>query len=175
VKRIGSILLAGLLLVAGVTVAMAGHRLVAAGRRVGGARDDWFRTHATAQEILSLRARAERIAPSPRPERDIIARVNSILADLGMPGSRHFGGLAADDRSEASAPGLSAFRRQTLRLSLRDVSPLQLGRFLAAWRRDEPLLKPVRIEIAHRREDASETNRYEVSLALAAIHLATDQ
>jgi hypothetical protein len=120
-----------------------------------------------AQQILTLRSRAERVSARQRPTEDVIALVNRTLAETGAP-SRRLTDLEQESDVVIDA-GPPTLRRQTVRCTLQPVTLDELGRFLALWTRDQPLWTPVRIELSHdqRESDAVFTCR----LALAAAYV----
>lgn len=125
------------------------------------------------EAILRLRAAEERIAPGKRPEQDVIARVNATLADAGLPLST-FGGqapesdAAIDNRSAAGDS--SRYRRQAVRLTLRELTVPQLGGFLTRWRATQPAWVPTRLELTHARS-TPDSARFDVSLLITCVYL----
>lgn len=118
-------------------------------------------------EIAELRGRDQRIAERKPPERDVIARVNDALARAGLPP----GALASvSPESDAALPGSSQYRRQTLRLSLRNLDLPGIGSFLAAWRESQLVWTVTHIELTHSRQRGCEAC-YDASLVLSAIYV----
>ncbi len=120
-----------------------------------------------AQQIVQLRSKQQRIAEHKRPEQDVIARVNATLAEAGIPPER-FGGLRPE--SDGALPD-SAYRRQSVRISLDDLSITDLGAFLSQWSRTQQLWTPTRLELSHARSKIDD-DRYNVVILITATYLA---
>ncbi len=120
-----------------------------------------------AQQIIRLRSKQQRIAEHKRPEQDVIARVNATLAEAGIPPER-FGGLRPESDAALSD---SAYRRQSVRISLDELSIVQLGTFLGQWSRIQQLWTPTRLELSHARSKIDD-DRYNVVILITATYLA---
>ena len=120
-----------------------------------------------AQQIIRLQSKQQRIAEHKRPEQDVIARVNATLADAGIPSER-FGGLRPE--SDGALPN-TAYRRQSVRISLNELSISQLGAFLDQWSQSQQLWTPTRLELSHAR-NKSDDDRYNVVILITATYLA---
>ena len=120
-----------------------------------------------AQHIIRLQSKQQRIAEHKRPEQDVIARVNTTLAEAGIPTER-FGGLRPE--SDAALPN-SAYRRQSVRISLNELSIAQLGAFLDQWSQSQQLWTPTRLELSHARTKIDD-DRYNVVILITATYLA---
>lgn len=120
-----------------------------------------------AQQIIRLQSKQQRIAEHKRPEQDVIARVNATLAEAGIPSER-FGGLRPE--SDAALPN-TAYRRQSVRISLDALSIAQLGAFLDQWSRTQRLWTPTRLELSHARSKIDD-DRYNVVILITATYLA---
>jgi hypothetical protein len=121
-------------------------------------------------EIASLRARRESSGVHAQPAQDLIARVNSVLADAHLP-LESFRGQSPESDSPLPEVGPSA-RRQSVRVNFKGWTPVQLGEFLSRWERDQPLWRPVRLELTHAREHADQS-RYDIRLTLSAVYTVT--
>ena len=120
-----------------------------------------------AQQIIRLRSKQQQIAEHKRPEQDVIARVNATLAEAGIPPER-FGGLRPE--SDAALPD-SPYRRQSVRISLDELSVTQLGAFLGRWSRTQQLWTPTRLELSHARSKIDD-DLYNVVILITATYLA---
>lgn len=107
-----------------------------------------------------------------RPDQDVIARVNSVLAEAGIPSDR-FGGLRpeSDAALPSSTQGVSIYRRQSVRVTLNDLSVQQIGQFLSRWISNQPLWVPTRIELTHSGDSKNPAN-YAVSMILSATYVS---
>lgn len=120
-----------------------------------------------AQQIIRLRSKQQRIAEHKRPEQDVIARVNTTLAEAGIPPER-FGGLRPE--SDAALPN-TAYRRQSVRITLDELSIIELGAFLDQWSKSQQLWTPTRLELSHARSKIDE-DRYNIVILITATYLA---
>ncbi len=120
-----------------------------------------------AQQIIRLRSKQQRIAEHKRPEQDVIARVNTTLAGAGIPPER-FGGLRPE--SDAALPN-TAYRRQSVRITLDELSIIELGAFLSQWSATQRLWTPTRIELTHARSRQG-ADRYDAAILITATYLA---
>ena len=120
-----------------------------------------------AQQIIRLRSKQQRIADHKRPEQDVIARVNTMLAEAGIPPER-FGGLRPE--WDAALPN-TAYRRQSVRISLNELSIIELGAFLDQWSQSQPLWTPTRLELSHARSKLDD-DRYNIVILITATYLA---
>ncbi len=125
-----------------------------------------------ARRILELRATRKRIAEQKRPEQDVIARVNATLAEAGIPLER-FGGLRpeSDSALPGDRQGPAAYRRQTVRITLNQLSVPQLGAFLSTWIAAQNLWIPTRIDLSHVRETVDPA-RYDTTILISATYIA---
>ena len=129
-----------------------------------------------AREILRLRKTQQQIELNPRPAQDLIARVNAAMSEAGVS-QRHFKSL--NPESDADVPlnigQQTMVRRQTVRLSLQNLEPTELGRFLGEWRASNPIWQPMRIDLTHSGNAKSQENRYDVVLLLSALYLGEQE
>ncbi len=153
--------------------------LAASARRLTAAQADLEAGYASLQSVadegrrvLELRARQQRVAERKRPEQDVIARVNAVLAEAGIPANR-FAGLRPD--SDAALPGAGEggpqYRRQTVQVMLRQLTVPELGAFLGGWSVSQDLWTPARIELTHTR-DRTNPRSYDVTMAISAIYVS---
>lgn len=133
-----------------------------------------------AQEVLDLSAKQERIAARERPTQDVIAQVNSVLAEVGIPtgGTEgHFKSLTPESDSLVTAAAANVkgprYKKQSLRLTLDDLSMDQVGSFLLHWRQAQEVWMPSRIELTHvRGQNNNQSDRYQASILLSALYIA---
>jgi hypothetical protein len=87
----------------------------------------------------------------PRPEQDLATRIASTLREIGAP-RESMDRLSLESDAPASGSGGDAggvaFRTQTMRVSLRRLQLVELGRFLSRWRQEQPLWTVVSIGLA---------------------------
>ncbi len=166
-KKLGTMLLGAVVLAAAGTVFVSAGQLATARGHCRAAESSLEHVARDAGRVLELRESRQTVAEQKRPEQDVIARVNAVLAEAGL-GERHFGGLRPE--SDSALPG-SACRRQTLRIALRQLGLPELGAFLERWAASQELWTPVRVELSHVRTEARE-GRYDVVLLVAATYLA---
>lgn len=162
-------------------------RLANAAGRLESARQACTAALRDAREILDLRSHQQVIQLRQRPTQDVIAQVNAVLADAGIPANR-FRSLTPESESSVSAPpggssaaagGAPAIKQQSLRLTLENLSLAEIGGFLNQWRMsgsgDEAIWTPTRIELTHTRAAgaaSSSTGNYDLALVLTALYLA---
>ena len=166
------ILLAVLAVVLMLCLAASGRRLTAAQAQLEGGFASLQTASDEGRRVLELRAKQQRVAERKRPEQDVIARVNAVLAEAGIPASR-FAGLRPD--SDAALPGAEVggaeYRRQTVQIMLRQLTVPELGEFLRAWSVSQDLWTPARIELTHSRNRAS-PGSYDVTMAISAVYVS---
>jgi hypothetical protein len=60
-----------------------------------------------------------------------------------------------------------------MRLTLQDLTPADVGRYLTEWKRHQPLWSIVSIELTHRRDRAgSGANTYDAIIRISSSYLA---
>ncbi len=166
-KRLGAILLGAATLAAVASVLWSAGRLSRARAHDRSAVSSLERVAHDAGRVLALRASRQTVAEQKRPEQDVIARVNAVLSEAGLA-ERHFGGLRPE--SDSAVPG-SAHRRQTLRITLRQLGLAELGAFLERWAASQELWTPTRLELS-RAQTQADPGRYDVSILIAATYIA---
>lgn len=156
----------------GLPLVIGANRLGTARSQFVAARSSLVRIAGSAQRIVELRGAQERIAEHKRPEQDVIARVSAALAQAGIA-AEHFGGLRPESDAALAGTGPSgvAYRRQSVRVSLNDLSIAQLGAFLAQWSATQRLWTPTRIELTHARSSRG-SDRYDATILITATYLA---
>ncbi len=150
-----------------VPIVVSASRLNAAQRQLNAALTAQQRLINEAQQIIRLRSKQQRIAEHKRPEQDVIARVNTTLAEAGIPPER-FGGLRPE--SDAALTN-TAYRRQSVRITLDELSIIELGAFLDQWSQAQQLWTPTRIELTHARS-RQDSDRYDAAILITATYLA---
>lgn len=101
------------------------------------------KTTADLREWAALKVEREIVAEKKRPTQDVIAQVNAVLRDAGIPTQR-----LKNLEPEADVPVAGRYRTQTLRLSLEKLSLHDIGAFLAAWRAAKSVWTPRSIELS---------------------------
>ncbi|MCI0353302.1 MAG: hypothetical protein L0Z53_28110 [Acidobacteriales bacterium] len=153
-------------------IMLSAARLNSASSRLTTASLNLEQTIQDAQRILELRAKQQTIAEHKRPDQDVIARVNTVLAESGITSDR-FGGLRPE--SDAAVPHSkangAAYGRQSVRITLNELSVSQVGAFLARWSQTQPLWIPSRIELTHSRS-ATDAGQYTLNLLLSATYVS---
>ncbi len=167
----------------------AHHALDAAQQSLDVARDQ-------VRELIRLRDATEKVALNERPPNDIIARINTTLADVGLPAEtfRQLDPVSTTSNTRTQSATSPQYQTQSARILLSDLEPPELGRFLDRWRTSQPLWTITRIELTHppprnsprnprnapRRQSRSQSvptvgtsnNSYDIALVLTAVHLA---
>ena len=156
----------------GLPLVISANRLGKARSQFVAARSSLVRIADSAQHIVDLRGAQPRIAEHKRPEQDVIARISAALAQASIA-AEHVGGLRPE--SDAALAGTDhtgiAYRRQSVRVSLNDLSIAQLGAFLSQWSATQRLWTPTRIELAHVRSRQG-SDRYDATILITATYLA---
>lgn len=173
---------AAVIVVAAVPIGLSWQRLAHAQGSLRAAQDSLERLSQDAKELLELGSRQEQISLQQRPAQDVIALVNAVLAEIGLP-ARHLRSLTpeSDGALDAGSAGASGhadeakIRRQSLRLTLENLNVRDLGAFLARWRSSQSVWTATRIELTHVRSAAStaslDENRYDASILISALYL----
>ena len=156
----------------GLPLAISANRLGTAHSELAVGRSSLVRIADSAQRIVDLRGAKQRIAEHKRPEQDVIARVSAALAEAGIA-AKHFGGLRPESDAALAGSGHTpiAYRRQSVRVSLNDLSIAQLGAFLFEWSATQRLWTPTRIELTHARSRQG-SDRYDATILITATYLA---
>ncbi len=139
------------------TLIFAESRVRSAERTVDAAAADLARLAQDAERLLQLRARPQIVASQRIPETTIVESINRCLQRSGISadqlGSVSPAGTRDSDirgeRSESSPRERLVHRTQGMRVSVTDLTPEEVGKFLAAWSEEEPLWRIVRIALSH--------------------------
>jgi len=129
-----------LVAVGAFTVALRAMALAQAEGDVAAERDALDRTAADLREWASLRDERAVVAETKRPTQDVIAQVNAVLRDAGIPTER-----LKNLEPEADVALAGRYRTQTLRFSLEHLS----RSFLATWRAAKTVWRPRSLELTH--------------------------
>lgn len=119
-----------------------------------------------ATTVLRLRS-GNTASEDQRPTADVIALVNRVLTQAGIPTTR-FAGCTPE--GDAAMSGSTELRRQSVRLSLQALALADLGTFLATWRAENTVWTPVSIEINHGADEKAQT--FDAQVVLAAVYHA---
>jgi hypothetical protein len=119
------------------------------------------------ERIAALRSQQDVVATAKRPPQDVIALVNAVLRESGVPTDR-FKNL----EPESDVPTSGGLRRQTLRLVLEQITVAQLGAFLFEWTARQQLWTPTGIELTHRAAGNDTDDRFDARVVLAATYFS---
>lgn len=167
-------MLGALIATAALAVAVSARRLASASARLDSAQAVYAAVEHDAREVLELRSRQQVIQLRQRPTQDVIAQVNAVLADAGVPASR-FKSLTPESESAVSPATANAsdkanVKQQSLRLALENLSLAELGGFVNQWSQTQQTWTVTRLELAHVRSASS--SNYDVTFVLTALYLA---
>jgi len=170
-----------LLLLIGGPMAMSAWRQSVAQRQLASALVALNSTIEDGRAIFDLRAQQQRIGNRDRPAQDVIAQLNSVMMDVGIP-SNHLKSLTPEsdalvtqgdpgnDRGEHGQSG--QFKKQSLRVILENLTIDELGALLIQWRQRQQIWTPTRIELTHVRSQTAVNNRYDATILISATYLA---
>jgi hypothetical protein len=132
------------------------------------------------QRLQALRAASPVSAHGRRPDADLVTRAQRALADAGLPIGACSG---VQPRADQVSPG-TAVRVQTVQLTLRGLSPAELGGWLAAWHAVTQPWLVSELQLVHVATAAApaaaaaatnnpslDSNRFDISVVLAAPYL----
>lgn len=146
--------------------------------RWSGARDDRYAAErlvatagADANELRRLRAASERRIFGEPPAEDFIDRVNRTLGSIGLPASIAGNITREADRGVAGAD--DSQRVRVMRIEVQPLSPPDLGRFLAAWRAENPAWTVRQVSLRKTTDRRVGPNEYQVTLNLVARYTST--
>lgn len=120
--------------------------------------------------VHRLRALRATSSLQEKPQNDVIALVNEVMATAGVPAC-HFAGLQPEGEGRR-LPGAEALFQQTVRLTLNDVALPDLGEFLAGLVTAQSLWTPTSLELVHTRQKDGPQDVYDVQVVLAALYHA---
>lgn len=145
-------------------------RMLSAERGLHSAQSRLTETRRNIDQLESLRTQDELVSLGQRPPQDVIARLRSTMTEAGVD-PRRLTGVQADSTTtgRSIAGGQSdRFRTQTVRATLEDVSPGEVGRVLVAWRQSQRLWTTTTLTMTHR---GGNDNRYRAELGFSAVYL----
>jgi len=162
-------------IVAVAPIVLSARQLAAADRELGAAQKRLRQTVTMAREVAELRSAQQTVAERKRPDQDVIARVIECLAACGIPSDR-FGGLrpeadSAVNEAGAGSGGPSRLRKQSVLVTLNDLTVAEIGALLNHWNDRQPLWSASRLELLHSRDQAK-SDRYSLNLLLSATYVA---
>lgn len=163
-------------------VAMVALAFAVAARRVAGQREaiDAARRRLAATQVelgtvRRLGGERERVSLRQRPTEGLIVQVTAALDVAKVPKSK-FEGLAAEGDAPVSGStagggegNANEVRKQSVRLSLREMNLPELGAFLQEWRRSDAGWTPTRIELTRR---SGGDDRYDANITMSAVYRA---
>jgi Sec-independent protein translocase protein TatA len=172
--RTARILLACTAVLSVVIVTLGAQRLGEVRSQVQSAQSALNQLTRDAEEVLELRGRQQRVELRQRPQQDVIAQVNAVLAEVGIPG-RNLRSLSPESDTHVTAANSgssqSKLKRQTLRLVLENLSIQEIGTFLLKWRSSQQVWTVTRIELTHARGQDSKDDHYDAALVISALYV----
>jgi hypothetical protein len=155
------------------------NRLALASSRLAVAEMGFDSLRRDAQEIIELRSRQQVVNTAERPTQDVIAQVNAVLSEVGIPTNRVKSLTPESDGAINSAKGTaqtgSIYRKQSLRMTLENLTVQEIGNFLLQWRAAQKIWTAVEIELTHvhsSTKDKTGENRYDASIVLSAVYVS---
>jgi hypothetical protein len=114
-----------------------------------------------------LKTQREVVSAAKRPTQDVIAQVNAVLRDSGIPTERLKG---LEPESDVALAG--RYRTQTIRLALERVTLRDVGSFLVAWRGAKTVWTPRSIELTQALDKGGSSNGLDARIVIAATYLS---
>lgn len=140
-------------------------RLEQADRTVDSALTRLSGIHSKLSILHSLQQGVRLVELAPRPQQDLISRVQDTLLDSALPAQRLRNLISQGEyASTASGP----YKTQKVQIELSPISPSELGRFLHSWAEKQPAWAVERIQLNRTPGDAVQ---YSATLGLAATFL----
>ena len=162
-----------------VVIGWCGNRLGLASSRLAAADTGLQAIRQDAQEIIDLRSRQQVVNVAERPAQDVIAQVNAVLSQVGIPTSRLKSLMpetdAAMSPSNENTHVGGIYRKQSLRMTLEHLTVQEIGNFLLQWREAQKIWTAVGVELTHVRsstKDKADENRYDASIVLSAVYVS---
>lgn len=152
-------------------VALSARRSAIAGDRLNAARTAHATALAQVRRVQELRGRAELVDERPRPEPDLVARLESALQTAGIDASSLHQAIASEPSEIQGGP----YARQRASIAVQGVAPAEALRFLAAWREAEPLWTPRSMTLEHAPSNSRSgptEERFTLRVTLENIHLS---
>ena len=153
-----------------LALAIQAKRMVTASDAATAATSRMLETRQSIRRLESLRRQDERVSLGQRPPQDVIARLRSTMTQAEVDPSRLTGVQADSTTSGRSLPGGQAdrYRTQSVRATLDNVTPAEVGRVLVAWRQSQKLWTTTSLAMTHR---GGNENRYRAELGFTAVYL----
>ena len=171
------VVLALLASLAALLVAVQTKRLADARHQYDSRRADLDRVVEESREIVRLRNEGEKVSLRERPANDVLAQVNAILVESGIPTSRLTEFRPESDMplpDVARGPNDPLWHRQSIVLHFNELTMTDLGSFLSRFGGTQELWSPTRIEIIQPREPARQkAGQYQVHVVISAIYCST--
>ncbi len=126
---------------------------------------------ASVRRLEALRAQRSVVDDRPRPEPDLVARLQAQLHAVGLDPLA----LARISMQAPRPPAAdSPYRTQAASITIERISPPDLARFLVAWRDAEPLwlARAIRLEHAPSKDASADAERFTAHLTLESAHVA---
>jgi hypothetical protein len=145
--------------------------LQAARQAVAAAHARYQTTTTQVQRVIDLRAQAEQILLNSKPMEAVLPTVNLALNSAGVPSSK-LRSIAPESDSAlggAMKDGGGEYRRQSIRLSLSQLTLNDLGGLLNEWRKLHTVWTPSRIELSHG-NDRRATGTYDVAIVITTTY-----
>jgi hypothetical protein len=119
------------------------------------------------REWSGLKTQREVVSAAKRPTQDVIAQVNAVLRDAGVPTERLKG---LEPESDVALAG--RYRTQSIRLALEKVTLREVGSFLVAWRSARTVWTPRSIELTQVLDKDGSSGGLDVRVVIAATYLS---
>jgi hypothetical protein len=126
------------------------------------------------QRVESLRGQGRTLSGGRRPDADLVTRAQRALAAVGLPINVCSG---VQPRAQQTVSG-SGVQVQTVQLSLRGLSPGDLGAWLNAWNTANQPWQIGELQLTHQIQPAAgsrtadlDSNRFDVSVVVSAPYL----
>lgn len=118
--------------------------------------------HAAAiiSEVRHLRTLPVIVEENPTREDRLLGMVSDTLVQAGVNPS-----VIKDVSSDSVSAGAGVYRRQAIRVQLESISVLDLGRFLAGWKKQHPTWIATTLNVAPMKRAASEGKSVETAVA----------
>lgn len=177
-------------------IAVSSYRLSRAHTQLNNLQNQYNTVQQEVSEIYSLQNSNQQIAWGQRPTEDVLAQVNTALAESGIP-AKHLRGIGEETdvalpsmqhTSGNNSSQIESLRRQTLTITLTDMNMAQLGEYFNHWHTIQDLWTINRIEMNHQQKQQqpqgsnrntsnnSDSNNssdsYTVRLQISVIYLA---
>lgn len=137
------------IVVSGVMVGWSFERARASRTAVDSEAASFHLTHRQVERLATMRQTA--VPDAGEDDGTLAARAASVLANAGLP-RQSLEALSPETRQTISKEGDAAVSRRRATLTLTPITLPQLGRFLAAWQRDEPSWTMTGLDLSPQRQ-----------------------